>query len=100
NRSRTLYTGMTNDLVRRVAEHKARRIPGFTARYNVTTLVYYEELPTAWQAIEAEKRIKGWTRAKKIALIESKNPTWRDLSEDWISPALSTSSVTLSAAKG
>jgi putative endonuclease len=83
NHSRTLYTGVTNDLVRRVAEHKAKQIPGFTQRYNITQLVYYEATPDVRSAIEREKQIKGWLRAKKIALIESVNPDWRDLSEGW-----------------
>jgi putative endonuclease len=87
SRSRVLYVGMTNDLERRVFDHKAKRMPGFTARYNVTRLVYYQSFPSPWQAIEAEKKIKGWTRAKKIALIESMNKEWRDLAEDWRSPA-------------
>ena len=83
NQSRTLYTGVTNDLERRVAEHKARRGEGFTAKYNCTQLAFYEEFPNVNDAIAAEKKIKGWTRAKKIALIESKNPHWDDLSGAW-----------------
>ena len=83
NHSRTLYTGMTNDLLRRVAEHKQKLIPGFTARYNVTRLVYYEETPDVRSAIAREKQIKGWVRAKKVALIEAANPQWRDLSAEW-----------------
>jgi putative endonuclease len=83
NRSRTLYTGVTNDLVRRVFEHKSRENPGFTQKYNITQLVYYESTPDVRSAIEREKQIKGWLRSKKIALIESMNPGWRDLSEDW-----------------
>ena len=79
----TLYTGMTNNLERRVNEHKYKLVPGFTSRYNITRLVYYEEYSTAREAIRREKQIKGWLRAKKIELIESMNPTWRDLSEDW-----------------
>jgi putative endonuclease len=83
NHSRTLYTGMTNDLLRRVAEHKQKLIPGFTARYNITRLVYYEETPDVHSAIAREKQIKGWVRAKKVALIEAANPQWRDLSAEW-----------------
>ena len=75
---RTLYTGVKNDLTRRVAEHKSKLIPGFTAKYNVTRLVYYEEFSSITDAIEREKRLKGWTRAKKITLIESMNPEWND----------------------
>ena len=81
--SGTLYTGVTGDLERRVAEHKQKLIPGFTARYNITRLVYYESTPDVRSAIAREKQIKGWLRAKKIALVESVNPQWRDLSEDW-----------------
>lgn len=69
SRSRVLYVGITNNLERRVAEHKTGEIPGFTKQYRVNQLVWFEEFPTATQAIEAEKRIKGWTREKKIALI-------------------------------
>ncbi|HSN77225.1 MAG TPA: GIY-YIG nuclease family protein [Anaerolineae bacterium] len=83
NHSRTLYTGMTNDLPRRVAEHKQKQIPGFTATYNITRLVYYEETPDVRSAIAREKQIKGWLRAKKVALIEAANPQWRDLSAEW-----------------
>jgi putative endonuclease len=83
SRTRVLYVGMTNDLDRRAWEHKEKLIPGFTAKYNVNLLVYHDVFPTAQQAIEAEKRIKGWTRAKKIALIQSHNPKWRDLSQDF-----------------
>ena len=83
SRSRTLYTGVTNDLQRRVYEHKHKLVPGFTARYNITRLVYFEETSDVLSAIEREKAIKGWTRAKKVALIEGVNPTWEDLSADW-----------------
>ena len=79
----TLYTGMTNDLERRVSEHKAASTPGFTSRYHVHTLVYYEDFTDVFAAITREKQIKGWTRAKKIALFESVNPRWEDLSEAW-----------------
>jgi len=78
-----LYTGVTNNLERRVEEHKSQRTPGFTAKYNVTRLVYFEEGPDVNIAIAREKQIKGWLRKKKIALVESLNPKWRDLSEDW-----------------
>ena len=83
NRSRTLYTGVTNDLRRRVYEHKHKLIEGFTKKYNITILVYYEETTDIRSAIAREKQIKGWLRSKKIALIESMNPQWQDLSEDW-----------------
>ncbi len=83
NKSRTLYIGMTNDLFRRVQEHKEKRIPGFTSKYNITRLVFYEEYTDAFSAIEREKQLKGWLRAKKIALIEDNNPNWHDLSIEW-----------------
>ena len=83
SRSRTLYTGVTNHLGRRVYEHKRKLIKGFTCRYNITRLVYYETATNIWDAISAEKRIRGWSRAKKVALIESMNPRWEDLSEGW-----------------
>ena len=74
NPSRTLYIGITNDLERRVQEHKQHAVPGFTSRYHVTMLVYYECFSDVRDAIAQEKRIKAWNRAKKIALIESLNP--------------------------
>jgi putative endonuclease len=74
NTSRTLYTGVANNLLRRVYEHKHKLIPGFTSRYNITQLVYFEETSDVRSALEREKQIKGWLRAKKIALIESLNP--------------------------
>jgi len=77
NKSRTLYTGITNDLERRVSEHKQKLVPGFTARYNIDRLVYYEATEDVNAAISREKQIKGWLRAKKIALIESMNPSGR-----------------------
>ena len=83
NRSKTLYTGVTNDLYRRVYEHKQKLIPGFTQKYNINRLVYYQETSDIREAIAREKQIKGWLRAKKITLIESANPQWRDLSADW-----------------
>ena len=83
NRSWTLYTGVTNNLHRRVYEHKKKLIEGFTKRYNLTSLVYYETTDSVESAIIREKQIKGWLRSKKIALIESVNPQWRDLSDGW-----------------
>ena len=77
--NKVLYTGVTNNLLRRVYEHKEGLIKGFTSRYNVNKLVYYEEGGDAYGAITREKQIKGYNRAKKINLINSKNPTWRDL---------------------
>jgi putative endonuclease len=83
NRSGTLYTGVTNNLERRVFEHKQKKIPGFTKKYNIDRLVYYEGTPNIEEAIAREKQIKGWLRKKKIALIESLNPVLKDLSSDW-----------------
>src|SRR6266849_3907748 len=83
NKSRTLYTGVTNDLKRRVYEHKQKLVPGFTNKYHITRLVYFEETSDVRSAIEREKQFKGWLRAKKIALIESVNPKWADLSAEW-----------------
>ena len=83
NRSRTLYTGVTNDHERRVYEHKRKLVKGFTERYNITRLVHYEATSDVHVAIAREKQIKGWLRAKKLALIESTNPEWKDLSAGW-----------------
>jgi putative endonuclease len=83
NKSKTLYTGMTNNPIKRTFEHKQKLVPGFTSKYNITSLVYFEETPDVKAAISREKQIKGWLRAKKIALIEAINPQWRDLSEEW-----------------
>jgi putative endonuclease len=77
--SGVLYTGMTNNLIRRMVEHKQKKIPGFTAKYNVTKLVWFEAYGKAKSAIAREKQIKGWSRAKKIARIEAMNLFWRDL---------------------
>ena len=83
NKSKTLYTGVTNNLERRVFEHKNKLVKGFTSKYNITQLVNFEEYQDIRCAIEREKIIKGWLRAKKIALIETLNPFWLDLSENW-----------------
>lgn len=83
NKSKTLYTGVTNNLTRRAYEHKNKLIPGFTSKYNITKPVYYEIFSEITQAIAREKQIKGWLRNKKIDLIESVNPDWKDLSQDW-----------------
>ena len=79
---RTLYVGVTNDLERRVAQHKEKAIPGFTSRYGLTSLVYYDETSSVEAAIAREKQIKGWLRARELQLIESMNPLWKDLSLD------------------
>jgi putative endonuclease len=83
-RSHVLYTGFTGYLVRRVFQHKNKLVQGFTSRYNLTRLVYYEQFVYPDAAIAREKEIKGWRRSKKIRLIESMNPLWRDLSEGWL----------------
>ncbi|HBL51974.1 MAG: hypothetical protein A3D24_03315 [Candidatus Blackburnbacteria bacterium RIFCSPHIGHO2_02_FULL_39_13] len=82
-----LYTGVTGNLLKRVWQHKNKLIRGFTQRYNVNKLVYFESFNNPHEAIAAEKKIKGWNREKKIALIESKNHEWRDMSEE-LDPSL------------
>ena len=79
----TIYIGVTNDLQRRLYEHKNHLVSGFTKQYNLHKLVYFECTSDVRAAIAREKQLKGWTRAKKNALIESENPQWRNLSEDW-----------------
>jgi len=79
----TLYIGETNNLYRRISEHKSGLIKGFTQKYKVDKLVYYEETNYINNAIAREKQLKGWLREKKIALIESFNPSWEDLSKGW-----------------
>jgi putative endonuclease len=88
SRSHNFYVGVTNDIERRVREHKEHRFEGFTSRYNVDRLVWYETFRYVGNAIGREKQIKDWRRAKKIAVIESMNPTWQDLSEEWGKPIL------------
>ena len=83
NRSKTLYTGVTDDLARRVYEHKNKLVKGFTQKYNIARLVYYEITSDVHAAIQREKQIKGWLRKRKIALIEAANPEWEHLSEGW-----------------
>jgi putative endonuclease len=91
NPSRTLYTGVTNDLQRRVYEHKQKLVEGFTKRYDLTTLVYYEATSDVGSALAREKQIKGWLRRKKVALVESTNPKWRDLADGWYDAGLDSS---------
>lgn len=81
SRSRNLYTGVTNDLERRLLEHKQGLVPGFTKRYRIGRLVYYEMFGDITAAIAREKQVKHWTRQKRLALIASQNPTWKDLAE-------------------
>jgi putative endonuclease len=85
--SRVLYVGVTGDLLRRVLEHKQKRVPGFTSRYRATELVYFEPFGDVRVAIAREKQIKGWLRSRKIALIEAFNPRWQDLSADLHKPS-------------
>jgi putative endonuclease len=84
--SRRLYVGVTNNIFRRTKEHKEGRIAGFTEKYRIHRLVHFEHFQYVRSAIAREKEIKGRRRSKKVALIESTNPTWADLSEEWASP--------------
>ncbi|HEX4003201.1 MAG TPA: GIY-YIG nuclease family protein [Candidatus Acidoferrales bacterium] len=81
SKSGVLYVGVTSRLRHRIVEHRLKLVDGFSARYNVTRLVYYEQFGDIRNAITREKQIKGWLRAKKVALIESTNPRWKDLAE-------------------
>jgi putative endonuclease len=83
SKSRVIYVGVTNDIARRVREHKQKATQSFTKQYSVDRLVWFEEHGRALSAIAREKQIKGWVRARKIALIEAKNPQWKDLSIDF-----------------
>jgi putative endonuclease len=83
SRSLNLYTGITDDIYLRALEHKSGRIDGFTKRYNINRLVYYETFRYVNNAIAREKQIKAWTRAKRVALIKGLNPTWQDPAEGW-----------------
>ena len=80
---RTLYVGVTNDLTRRVYEHRNKLAPGFTAKYNVSKLVYFESSDDVTSAIAREKQIKAWRRSKKVTLLENANPYWNDLASEW-----------------
>jgi putative endonuclease len=84
----TLYIGVTNDLMRRVFEHKEGLIDGFTKTYGVKTLVYFEEWATAAEAIHREKRMKKWPRTWKINLVRTDNPDWNDLAAEWYPKAM------------
>jgi putative endonuclease len=85
--SRVLYTGVTRDLLRRVHQHRLGQIAGFTRWYHLTRLVYFEETSSARVAFERERQIKGWSRAKRIHLVESVNAGWLDLAKDWFEGA-------------
>ena len=84
NNSMTLYIGVTNNLVRRISEHKKGHGSAFTSRYHFDRLVYYEQTRDIRDAIAREKVLKGWGRKRKIELIKTMNPTWSDLSADWL----------------
>ena len=86
SRSLTLYTGMTGDILHRALQHKKGEVEGFTKKYNINRLVYYETFKYVNNAIAREKQIKAWTRAKRLALIQSMSPTWQDLAEGWGEP--------------
>lgn len=81
---KVMYVGMTNNLERRVYEHKHKLVRGFTSKYNVHKLVYFEETNDVYAAIAREKEIKKWRREKKNNLVQTMNPEWRDLSEEWL----------------
>jgi putative endonuclease len=83
SRSLTLYTGITGDIFHRALQHKSGEIEGFTKKYHISRLVYYESFKYVNNAIAREKQIKAWTRAKRLALIKTMNPTWQDLAEGW-----------------
>jgi putative endonuclease len=93
NRSSTLYVGATNDLGNRTYQHKEKFVEGFTKRYAINRLVYYEVCESRESAITREKQLKGWRRDRKIALIESVNPEWRDISSDFMDYAPKTDDV-------
>ena len=86
---RVLYIGITSHIERRVRQHKSHAFGGFTSKYNVTSLVYFERYGSVMKAIRREKELKKWRREKKIALIEASNPKWRDLSYGWYQPTRS-----------
>ena len=83
SRSGTLYIGMTNSIYRRALQHKGGEIEGFSSKYHCDRLVYYESFDDVHKAIGREKQLKGWSRAKKVALIESNNARWEDMAEKW-----------------
>ncbi len=88
SKSRVIYVGVTGSLMTRVLQHKTGEVEGFTSRYNVGRLVYYEVFRYVNNAIARETEIKKWRREKKTALIEEANPTWEDLAEDWGRPVV------------
>lgn len=84
SRSGVLYVGITGDLMTRVLQHKSGAVPGFTSRYRVTRLLYFEEFGSPSEAIAREKELKGWRRKRKLDLMRSTNPKWKDLSAEWL----------------
>jgi putative endonuclease len=86
SRSLTLYTGVTGDIYHRALQHKAVEVEGFTKRYHINRLVYYETFKYVNNALTREKQVKAWTRAKRLALIKTMNPAWQDLAEGWGEP--------------
>jgi putative endonuclease len=87
SRTKRLYIGVSNDIERRVWEHKTGDVPGFTSKYKINRLVYYEDYESILDAIEREKQLKGWLRRRKVELIEEENPEWDDLAEGWFTEA-------------
>lgn len=83
NKSGTFYVGMTNNINKRVHQHKSKLADSFTSKYNIDRLIYYETFSDVYSAITREKTIKGWLRIKKVELINTINPEWKDLSENW-----------------
>jgi putative endonuclease len=94
NASKMLYIRVTNDLQRRTYEHKHKLVPGFSAKYNLHRLVYFEAFGHVGDAIMREKQLKGWLRSRKVALIQSQNPKWLDLAADWFRTANQASNAT------
>jgi putative endonuclease len=88
SRSKRLYVGVTSDLHRRIYQHKTNTFEGFTGRYNITSLVHYEQTSDVKVAIARERQLKGWVRKRKVALIEESNPEWKDLSDGWYGASL------------
>ena len=95
SQSGTLYTGVTNNIARRVWEHREGLVPGFTKKYRIHRLVWYEATRDVRRAIAREKEIKGWLHERKINLIEAQNPAWKDLAEPWFPPIKRTTDSSL-----
>jgi putative endonuclease len=84
SQTKRLSIGVTNDLERRVAQHERHEVEGFTSRYGIDQLAYYEETDDVYAAISGEKQLKGWVRIRKIQLVQDMNPEWQDLAADWV----------------